>query len=570
MNSDAKLLEKLIKEYFFLAPEKIKRQKEKVFRKGILADFTNEITKDWYIADLFDVTHLITCGVAKRPEYVEEGIPFLSAQNARPFKANLNKIRYIDKETFEKITVGGKPEKNDVLYTRVGNCGEAAKITYDFDFGVYVSLTLIKPIRELLDSDYLVAFLNSRFGLMQAGQGAIGIGLKNLNVDNVRRYIIPLPPLAEQKQIAKKLDELLAQVDTIKTRLDTIPTILKRFHQSVLAAAVSGKLSEDWRTNHKIKNIEYEDYLVSADLPDSWRIVPLGDYVENLDNQREPISTKERESRQGNYPYFGASGQIDTIDGYTHDGDFILIGEDGANLVARTKPIAYPVTGKVWVNNHAHVLRCKPDYENTYFEYYINSIDLTPWVSGTAQPKLNQKNMNNIPIPVAPKEEQTEIVVRVRKLFAFADHIEQRVKDAQTRVNSLTQSILAKAFRGELTAEWRDQNQNLISGENSAEALLERIKVEKEMVEMTMKLSRKTGKKKVTTKMIQKEIIPIMDALKVADMPLDSQALLIHAGYPLDASIDELERFFLDIREQLKNNKITKVRSGNEDIFSLA
>jgi type I restriction enzyme S subunit len=291
--------------------------------------------------------------------------------------------------------------------------------------------------------------------------------------------IFRIAPLAEQHQIAAKLDELLAQVDSIKTRLDTIPKILKRFRQSVLAAAVSGRLTEDWREFNSLTQLDFDKYQLLDSLPISWRCVPLGDYVENHDNNRVPISSTERENRKGKYPYYGASGQIDTIDSYTHDGGFILIGEDGANLLTRTKPIAFPVHGKVWVNNHAHVLRCKDGYENKYLEYFINSIDLTPWVSGSAQPKLNQKNMNQIPISVPPKQEQTEIVRRVEQLFTYADQIEQRVKDAQARVNHLTQSILAKAFRGELTADWRAQNPDLISGENSAEALLAKIKAER-------------------------------------------------------------------------------------------
>jgi type I restriction enzyme S subunit len=290
--------------------------------------------------------------------------------------------------------------------------------------------------------------------------------------------IFRVAPLAEQYQIATKLDELLAQVDSIKTRLDTIPKILKRFRQSVLAAAVNGRLTEDWREFNSVTQLEFDTYLLDS-LPVNWRCVPLGDYVENHDNNRVPISSTERQNRKGKYPYYGASGQIDTIDGYTHDGDFILIGEDGANLLTRTKPIAFSVQGKVWVNNHAHVLKCKDGYENKYFEYFINSINLAQWVSGSAQPKLNQKNMNEIPISVPPKQEQTEIIRRVEQLFTYADQIEQRVKDAQARVNQLTQSILAKAFRGELTTEWREQNPDLITGENSAEALLKSIQLER-------------------------------------------------------------------------------------------
>jgi type I restriction enzyme S subunit len=345
-----------------------------------------------------------------------------------------------------------------------------------------VCSTEIVPMsgNDFLHNRYLFYWLKHPDFLTYVAQVGYGVNMPRLGTKEGIAAPFILAPLAEQHQIATKLDELLAQVDSIKTRLDAIPNILKRFRQSVLAAAVGGKLTEDWRGFNSVTQSNFDKYPVIEHLPISWRAVPLGEYVENHDNNRIPISSTERENRKGEYPYYGASGQIDTIDGYTHDGDFVLIGEDGANLLARTKPIAFPVYGKVWVNNHAHVLRCKDGYENKYFEYFINLLDLTPWVSGSAQPKLNQKNMNQIPISVPPKEEQTEIVRRVEQLFAYADQIEQRVKDAQARVNRLTQAILAKAFRGELTADWRAQNPDLISGENSAESLLKRIKAERE------------------------------------------------------------------------------------------
>jgi len=135
---------------------------------------------------------------------------------------------------------------------------------------------------------------------------------------------------------------------------------------------------------------------MSRPLAKGWQWIQLGQYVENLDGRRVPVSQKEREARRGDFPYYGASGVIDSIDGHTHDGEFVLIGEDGANLLTRSKPIAFQAKGKIWVNNHAHVLRCKPGYSNAYLAYYINSIDLSPYVTGTAQPKLSQSMMNKI------------------------------------------------------------------------------------------------------------------------------------------------------------------------------
>jgi len=203
-------------------------------------------------------------------------------------------------------------------------------------------------------------------------------------------------------------------------------------------------------------------------LPSGWVWCALGDYVENLDGKRVPISSKLRESRKGAFPYYGASGIIDSIDGFTHEGEFVLIGEDGANLLSRSTPIAFLAKGQIWVNNHAHVLRCKHTFPNAYLAAYINSIDLAPYVSGTAQPKLNQANMNTIPVPVPPLAEQQEIVRRVAGLFALADQLEQRLAQARRQVAKLTPSLLARAFAGKLVPQ--DPT------DEPAEKLLERIK----------------------------------------------------------------------------------------------
>jgi len=206
--------------------------------------FDGNIPKHWLEVNFMDVTWLITCGVAKKPHYINEGIPFLSAQNTRPFKTNLDKIKFISENSFKKLTVGGKPEKNDILYTRVGNCGEAASIPYEFDFGVYVSLTLIKPIHELIYHKFLVAFLNSNFGKIQANVGAIGIGLKNLNVDNVRKYKIPLPPMYEQRAIVTKIENLFASLDKGIADLEKAQEQLKLYRQAVLSLAVTSSKKE--------------------------------------------------------------------------------------------------------------------------------------------------------------------------------------------------------------------------------------------------------------------------------------------------------------------------------------
>lgn len=162
---------------------------------------------------------------------------------------------------------------------------------------------------------------------------------------------------------------------------------------------------------------------------------PLGELAENLDSMRKPITSGLREP--GEIPYYGASGIVDYVKDFIFDGDYLLVSEDGANLVARNTPIAFSISGKSWVNNHAHILKFNTYVERRFVDIYLNSIDLTPYISGAAQPKLNQKNLNCIPIPIPfpqnPKkslEIQAEIV---RILDAFTAHTAELTAELTAR-----------------------------------------------------------------------------------------------------------------------------------------
>ena len=148
----------------------------------------------------------------------------------------------------------------------------------------------------------------------------------------------------------------------------------------------------------------------------------------------------------GKYPYYGASGIVDHVTDYLFDENILLVSEDGANLLARTYPIAFSVSGKVWVNNHAHVLRF-PDFASQRFmAFYLNSIKLDPYVSGMAQPKLNQQSLNSIPVPVPPLPEQQRIVGILDEAFegiaTVKANAEKNLKNARALFESHLQSVL--------------------------------------------------------------------------------------------------------------------------------
>ena len=140
-----------------------------------------------------------------------------------------------------------------------------------------------------------------------------------------------------------------------------------------------------------------------------------------MDAQRRPVTKSAR--TPGRIPYYGASGVVDYVSEYIFDGDYLLVSEDGANLLARSTPIAFSISGRTWVNNHAHVLAFSTYSERRFIEIYLNSIDLSPFVSGGAQPKLNQANLNRIPVPAPPFEEQARVVAILDKFDALVNDL---------------------------------------------------------------------------------------------------------------------------------------------------
>lgn len=460
-----------------------------------------------------------------------------------------------------------------------------------------------------LNSDFLKFYfreLNFRNKLCLDVSG-VGGSLTRAQPKRVSKYHIPIPPLPEQKQIAARLDALLAQVDTLKTRLDAISTILKRFRQSVLAAAVSGKLTAEWRKtfNKKLDIISIENIkkrigsskvtpelfeiasMTLPILPDSWQVVASGDLFVYVTS-----------GSRGWAKYYSDKGDIFIrVTNLDHTTIYLDLSDiqrvslpekaEGKRSLVKIDDLLISITadvgmiacvdrdlGEAYINQHVALARPNiPEYSK-YIATVIASLNIgqkqiDAFKRGATKVGLGLDDIRSMAIPLPPIEEASEIVRQVDQFFAFADQIEQRVTEARKRVDHLTQSILAKAFRGDLTADWRAQNPDLISGKNSAQALLEQIKRERDRLTKVGKTKSKNATRKKGNTMMPKQIIPIIEALTAAEKPLKAQELLSQAGYPNDAGTDQLEAFFLDIREKLKLGTISRVRQGEDDIFEL-
>jgi len=154
-----------------------------------------------------------------------------------------------------------------------------------------------------------------------------------------------------------------------------------------------------------------ENYRPRIPIDPVWPMEEIGKISENLDSKRVPITKGER--KPGPFPYYGASGIVDSVAGYIFDEDILLVSEDGANLLARSTPIAFSVSGKCWVNNHAHILRFRHRCTQSYLEIYLNSISIEQYVTGAAQPKLTQQALNKLKVPLPPIETQKAIVAEI-------------------------------------------------------------------------------------------------------------------------------------------------------------
>ena len=339
-----------------------------------------------------------------------------------------------------------------------------------------------------VNSDYAYYFLRSIRDIAES----LGTGTTFKEISGAKAKTLPflLPPIAEQKVIAEKLDSLLTQVESTKARLERLPEILKRFRQSVLAAAVSGKLTEEWREveldsrENKDELFEFREKPLGV-IPDSWHWLRLDQVAKIASNLTDPSSKPDMYHIAPNHieSWTGEVSGFQTIkdDGVTSPKHFF---NKGQILYSKIRPYLAKVTVAEFDGLCSADMYPIDSLINTQYLFrWMLTGQFTDWASNAGSrsvlPKINQKGLSEIPVPTPPLVEQTEIVRRVEELFAYADKIQQQADAALQRVNSLTQSILAKAFRGELTADWRAANPGLISGENSAEALLEKIKAER-------------------------------------------------------------------------------------------
>jgi type I restriction enzyme S subunit len=390
---------------------------------------------------LEEVCEVITCGVAKRPNYVSSGIPFLSSKNVKKDRFILDHYNFISEIDYQQLTKHNKPEKGDVLYTRVGSFGEAAVVDFDFKFAVFVSLTLIKPKQNILNARYLMHYLNSPEIVKLAENSTSGIGVQNLNVNVVRKFSIDLPPLATQQKIATILDQATAIIANNRAIVEKYDALTQSLFLEMFGDPV--KNEKGWETDI------------------------LNNVTSKIGSGSTPRGGKESYKTEG----ISLIRSMNVYDNEFYYKDLAFIDDIQANklknVIVEENDVLFNITGAsvcrctivpkdvlpARVNQHVSILRPLSD---KLLPIFLNRLLISENVKrqllkvgaagGATMEAITKEKIENFEIIIPPITIQNQFAERVQLIEAQ----KQQAQESLAKSEELFNSLLQKAFKGEL------------------------------------------------------------------------------------------------------------------------
>ena len=327
-------------------------------------------------------------GALKKEIFVKDGFAVYEQQHA--IYKDFENIRYFIKEEKYNELISFKIEAGDLIMSCSGTIGKIAVFPEEARPGVInQALIRFRADKNKVDSKFLYHLLNSEY--MQKKMLSInpGSAIKNLiAVPELKKIKINLFNIHEQKKIASFLTLLSKKIEKQLEKVEKLEQLKKGMMQKIFS--------------HELR-FKDED---SGEFP-QWRRTTLKGEVDIFNNMRKPVTENIRQ--KGKYPYYGATGIIDYVQDYIFDGEYLLLAEDGANIVTRSAPVVYKTKDKFWVNNHAHIMKPKANNDFNFFYQVLENINYIPYNSGTAQPKLNVESIKKIPLKIPIHDEQRKV-----------------------------------------------------------------------------------------------------------------------------------------------------------------
>jgi restriction endonuclease S subunit len=328
-------------------------------------------------------------------------------------KTLAGKNRFVDRNKYQELkrfTV--KP--GDIIVSCRGTIGETFIIPENAPLGImHPSIMKIRLKPNVYNIEYFNLLLKSR--LEAYNKSANGSGVKMaISATELGKDLFPIPPMDEQQKISRIFFMVEHLILLRKQQLAKMDELVKAWFVEMFGEPMSN--------------------------PMGWKRVRFDSISENLDSKRVPVTESDR--KDGIYPYYGASGIVDWISDYIFDEDILLVSEDGANLLMRSTPIAFSVSGKSWVNNHAHVVRFHDFATQKFIEVYFSLIDISEYITGTAQPKLNQAKLNAMLFCWPPLALQNQFATFVERV----DQQKQTVQQSLEKLELMKKALMQEYF----------------------------------------------------------------------------------------------------------------------------
>ena len=323
--------------------------------------------------------------------------------------------------------------QNDVLIATV-RPNLKAFAHFDEDGEDWVASTGFAVLRnkEWADSRFIFNVMLSDDVSGQIDKLVAGSNYPAINSSDVKDLTVLSPPLPEQKKIASILTSVDEVIENTQKQIDKLQDLKKATMNELLTKGIG--------------HTEFKDSELGR-IPKSWEVVTLNEITVNHDSKRVPIKSVDRQNIQGKYRYYGASGVIDYVEDYIFDGRYILLGEDGENVLSRNLPLAFIVEGKFWVNNHAHILQPTETVDIGFLCEYLESLDYKNIASGSAQPKITKSALSDIKVKLPSAGEQLKIIGVLSSIDKTIEPFRQKLSQTQSLKKSLMQDLLTGKVR---------------------------------------------------------------------------------------------------------------------------
>jgi len=382
------------------------------------------IPKDWKIIPANEFCEKVADGTHDSPKQSQDGKLLITSKNLKNGQLETSSAYLISQKDFEEVNKRSKVDQWDILLSMIGTVGEVCLISEEPDFAIK-NVGLFKCGNKS-NAKWLYYFLRSSIGQNHLLSRLNGTTQKYITLSELRNFpiIVPTSP-AEQVAIASILSAFDDKIELLREQNKT----LEEMGQTLF--------------NEKciVKNEK---------LPEGWRIGKVKDIVDIFDSQRIPLSSNQRQEKQGKYPYHGATSIMDYIDEYLFDGIYLLLAEDGSVMDQNGYPVLQYVWDKFWVNNHTHVLQGANGFSTEMLYLFFKNTKIAGIVNGAVQLKINQTNLMNLEVIIPDQETLKQFDEAIQPIFA-------KIRDNSEQIQSLSKSrdeLLPRLMRGEVRASY--------------------------------------------------------------------------------------------------------------------